>query len=177
MALDWAMRFGFERVRRTRAIAALGGCVLLLALAGCGGDGEQSSESGTAADTSTPEGTVEGFYQAILDGNPGDACDLLTQEGDQTRLLLPGLDSWVPPGTVRGPLEPQPCEDALADPPPDAITAITGLVTTIETKEESGANATVEVTSEGALVPSGILLVKEGEEWKINEPSLGSANR
>jgi hypothetical protein len=158
-------------------LASLAAILLVLVLAACGGGGGDSSNSSPSADTSTPEGTVEAFYQAILDGNPTDACALLTEQGNQLRLLLPGLTNWVPPGNVAGGLQAKPCEEALADPSSDDTTTIEGLVKTIKPKQESGTSAEVEVTEEGALVPSGILLVKEGAQWKINEPSLGSANR
>jgi hypothetical protein len=112
-----------------------------LAASGCGG-GESPSE------------TVETFFDAAADGDGGEACAQLTEEGKESGAI--GALGATSSGA---------CEDAIADIPEQVREQLANV--SVETTEESEGEATVEVSSEeqGAISFS---LVEEGDDWKID---------
>ena len=112
-----------------------------LAVAGCGGDGEDS-----------PEEVTESFYAALSDSDAAEVCGLLSESAVEN--VVQGGDS---------------CEEGFEQAlDTGAAQAALGIAEDIEVGEAEidGGSATVAITSGGR--EDEISLVKEDGEWKID---------
>lgn len=136
---------------------------LAIGLTGCGGDGGgDSSTSNTSA--STPDGTVQSFFDAAGADDAEAACALLTDDpGDSGNLLAAPAGALPSLGSTCA----QKVHDVNSSNP--GLLQKTADEITVETTQESPTDARVELTVPGSAIDlTVVLLVKQDDEWKID---------